>query len=153
MTPYPPIAQLLPHAAPMILLDRLVAHDSTHAVCEVTVREGMPFVQDHRVATLVSLEYMAQTVAAFAGYNGYLKGGEAPMGFLIGCRQMRSHLPYIAAGTTLTIKARHIWGDTTLGTFECTAALADGTLVAATTLNVLQPEPTHALDGPESAPE
>lgn len=153
MTSYPPIADLLPHAAPMILLDRLLAHDSTRAVCEVTVREGMPFVQDHRVATLVSLEYMAQTVAAYAGYNGYLKGGAAPIGFLIGCRQLRSHRPYVAAGTTLTIEARHVWGDTALGTFACTATLADGTPVATATLSVLQSEPSEGLRGRATASE
>ena len=139
MSTFPPIAQLVPHAAPMLLLDGLVAHDGERAVCTVTVRDGRPFVEDHRVPTVVTLEYMAQTVAAYAGYEGYQIGGPVEIAFLIGCRRMRSHQPYVPVGSTLTIEAHHVWGDNALGTFACTATLADGTPVAEATLSVFQP--------------
>jgi predicted hotdog family 3-hydroxylacyl-ACP dehydratase len=33
VTPLPPLAELLPHARPMRLLERALAHDGEHTVC------------------------------------------------------------------------------------------------------------------------
>ena len=38
-----PIDSLLPHARPMILLDRVIARDTEQLVAEVTVRPASPF--------------------------------------------------------------------------------------------------------------
>jgi predicted hotdog family 3-hydroxylacyl-ACP dehydratase len=136
MAAFPAAEDLLPHAAPMVLVDELVAHHGTGAVCEVTIREGAPFVTDGRVATLVTLEYMAQTVGVFAGYRSHSAGEPVQVGFLIGCRDMVCHRPWLPVGSVLRVRVERIWGDDMLGKFECGVELDDGTAVASATLNV-----------------
>lgn len=142
MNTYPPVASLLPHAAPMLLLDALLHHEEDGVVCAVTVRPDMPFVDPEagQVATLVSLEYMAQAVAAYAGYLGYLERQAPKLGFLLGCRRLRCHQPYLPVGTPLRVEAKRTWGDVALGKFACSVTLADGTPVATASLSVVQPK-------------
>ena len=142
MNAFPPVATLLPHDVPMVLVDRLLAHDCGRATCAVTVREGAPFVVDGRVATLVTLEYMAQTVAAFAGYTAQQADNPIQVGLLLGCRKMDSYLPWLPVGSALRVDVELVWGNAQLGKFNCTVSLADGTptgtLVAIATLNVAE---------------
>ena len=57
---FPPVSELLPHDAPMILVDELVEFDGTTAVVLARVRQGQPWVQDGRVPATFCIEYMAQ---------------------------------------------------------------------------------------------
>ena len=57
----------MPHRGEMRLIDRLLVVDEVHAVAEVDVPLDGLFVRDGQVAAWVGIEYMAQTVAAWAG--------------------------------------------------------------------------------------
>lgn len=141
MSGFPPIEELVPHAAPMVLVDRLLQWHEEGAVCALTIREGAPFVRDGRVATLVALEYMAQTIAVFAGYRARGAGEPVLLGFLIGCRTMTCLQPWLPVGSALRVSVERVWGDDQLGNFECAVQLEDGTPVANATLNVARPPP------------
>ena len=78
MTAFPAIAEVLPHSAPMILLEEIVACGGASIRCRATIRSDSMFVAAGRVRAIVSLEYMAQAVAAFAGMRGRTIG--APPG-------------------------------------------------------------------------
>ena len=70
MKEFLPIENYVPHRGAMLLIDRLVSADAEGAVAEVIVpRDGL-FLQDAGMPSWVGLEYMAQTVAAWAGWRG-----------------------------------------------------------------------------------
>jgi predicted hotdog family 3-hydroxylacyl-ACP dehydratase len=100
-----PIEALLPHARPMLLLDRVT--DATEEVfeCEVTLREDSEFCVDGRVGAWIGLEYMAQTVAAFAGAEGLRQGQGIRVGLLLGTRRFTARVPHFEVGATLRARA------------------------------------------------
>jgi predicted hotdog family 3-hydroxylacyl-ACP dehydratase len=143
---FPPVAELVPHAAPMLLLDAVTCHEPGHARCLVALREDSPFVEGGRVGAIVAIEYMAQAVAAYAGLQGRAAGQPPRIGLLLGTRELRLLVRDLAAGDVLDVDVRHVFGDAQLGTFQCTverrpppgAGPAAPELVAAATLNVFQ---------------
>jgi predicted hotdog family 3-hydroxylacyl-ACP dehydratase len=118
LTSIPDIDRLLPHEAPMILIDRLIECDDEHAVGEVELREDSLFVYDGKVRASVGIEYMAQTVAAYAGMSAILSGNPISIGYLIAVRQMEISLDHFCVGDLLRIEANHVWGDLKMGSFR-----------------------------------
>jgi predicted hotdog family 3-hydroxylacyl-ACP dehydratase len=123
--PLPDIQRVVPQSGRMLLLDRIVAADADTITTEVTVREGSLFC-DRRsggVGAWVGLEYMAQTIAAFAGYEAMRHGQAVPPGLLLGTRRYTSTAPLFPLGATLHITVRR---DTTgapgITSFDCRIA-------------------------------
>ncbi len=119
MTAFPPLHTLLPHEAPMILLDEVVAVDGDRMTCAVTPRLGVPFVEPTGVHPVVAIEYMAQCIGAWVGLRAQERGEPVRLGFLLGCREMQLHRPWLPLGTRLTVQSLRAWGDDDLGSFEC----------------------------------
>lgn len=72
--PYP-IAALLPHAAPMVLLDRVTAWDDDGLTASVTITPATQFATpDRGVAAHIGVEWMAQACGAFAGLQAKATG-------------------------------------------------------------------------------
>ena len=63
----PAVESLVPHRGTMSLLDRVLAVDEEQALAEVDVGPASLFAQADGVPAWVGIEYMAQTVAAWAG--------------------------------------------------------------------------------------
>jgi predicted hotdog family 3-hydroxylacyl-ACP dehydratase len=117
--PIPPIQELVPHAHPMILVDRMLSYAPGHAVCEVVLRPDSPFVEEGRVRALVAVEYMAQSVAAYAGMRSRQKGEKPALGFLLGSRDLKLAVDHLRAGDALRVDVEHVFGDDQLGSFKC----------------------------------
>jgi predicted hotdog family 3-hydroxylacyl-ACP dehydratase len=119
VTPYPAIEELVPHAGGMILVDALVHWAKGEAICRIRIREGAPFVHEGRVEAVVSMEYMAQAVAACLGYEA-LQGGEGVrVGMIIACKRFDAHVPSFAVGDALDVHVKCIRGNDTLSHFAC----------------------------------
>jgi len=132
MTAFPPIAEVIPHRPPMLLLDRIVEFTPEKSVtCEVRIRGDAPFVEDGGVPAVVGIEYMAQSVAAFAGLSARADGKGVRIGLLLGCREMTLAIDAFAVGDTLTVNARRTWGETDLGHFSCNVQRGAETLATA----------------------
>lgn len=116
---YPPIDQLLPHRAPMILIDRMIDATDAGSVCEVTIGPQTLFIGPAGVPAFVGLEYMAQAVAAYGGYKSHLAGEPMAIGFLIGTPQLKTYCQFFCCGQTLQIQVTHIWGNHELRQFHC----------------------------------
>ncbi len=72
---YFPTCELIPHSEPMILIDELVEATSDHASAKVTIREDSMFSNAAGgVPAWIGIEYMAQTVSAFAGMEANRRG-------------------------------------------------------------------------------
>lgn len=136
------LEQVLPHAAPMILLSEFIEAGETHAVCTVTISKNSMFYNatTASIPAYVGIEYMAQTIAAFAGANGLANGGTVKIGFLLGCRKYQPVVTEFVVGDELTITANEVVSESTgLSVFECSIMLHQQVVVTAK-LNVFQPE-------------
>lgn len=142
----PPIANLVPHSGAMLLLDRALQADPESLCAEVRIHAGSQFASGEGVASWIGVEYMAQAVAAHAGYLAYLKGEAVKPGLLLGSRRYSTTQPVFPLGATLHVQVRQVLrGDNGLGAFECTITPADGAEpaaqpVASATLTVFQPD-------------
>jgi predicted hotdog family 3-hydroxylacyl-ACP dehydratase len=133
----PPVTELLPHAGSMILIDEVLEASAGRIVARVTLRPTSLFVEGDRVPALVAIEYMAQTIAAYAGLRARAAGGPPRIGFLLGTRELALEVDAFAVGDELTIEARHVWGDEQLGSFQC-AVLRAGRTLASALVNVYE---------------
>ena len=138
---YPPMASLVPHAAPMLLLDRLCEATATTARCEVRVGETLALFlrDDGALPGWVGIELMAQTVAAWSGYQGHQRQEEPQIGLLLGARKYQCHLARLPAGSLLTIDCEQLLQDGALASFQCYLR-CDGELVAEARLSTIQPD-------------
>ena len=137
MKTFPPVADVVPHKPPMLLLDRVLSYETDRVTCEVRIGPETPFLEDGLVPAVVGIEYMAQTVAAYAGLTAREQGKDAKIGFLLGCRDLTLGTEGFAVGDLLVVEARRTWGDADLGSFACSVARS-GEVVVQGVLNVYQ---------------
>ena len=80
-----PARELLPHREPMLLIDTLTAWQPGLARSSVQIAEANPFVDRRgRLDRLALIEMLAQTAAAFKGYEARILGAPGNAGFLVG---------------------------------------------------------------------
>jgi len=116
---YPPIAELVPHGPPSLLLDQLLHADDQRALASVRITEQSAFYGEGGVPAVVALEYMSQTIAAFSGIQRRQRGLAVQPGLLVACRLMTLEVDTFLAGDDLRIEARQIGSSEALGQFEC----------------------------------
>ena len=138
------IRDLLPHQDPMILLDEVIEYGETSLQASVTITSCTQFVETKGVQAYVGLEYMAQACSAHAGAIARDCGRPVRVGFLLGTRGYRAHVPYFRIGERLTVSVTMIYSDEEMGTFDCRIE-AQGRCLAEARLNVFQPQPDHPL--------
>ena len=116
-----PIAELLPHAGDMILIDEVLSFDAENIETRLCVRPGGLFNQaDGSLPAWVGIELMAQSVAAYAGCQARQAGRPVQLGFLLGTRNFRCDVERFPAGSELRIRAlRSLQDDNGMGVFEC----------------------------------
>ncbi|MBP8188799.1 MAG: hotdog family protein [Aeromonas sp.] len=147
ITPLPAIDTLLPHQAPMLLLDRLCAVGASRARCETRVgaRHALLLDGEGNLPGWVGIELMAQTIAAWAGMQGRLRGEPVRIGMLLGTRKYRCQPTSFAVGALLTIEASCLLQDGGMASFEC-RILQDGRECATARLSTYQPAPGELSD-------
>lgn len=143
-TQFPPIASLVPHSASMLLLDRVAAVDADSLQAEVEITPASLFCGEDGVGSWIGVEYMAQAVAAYAGYQAMQAeqnfGTPKPkIGFLLGSRRYTASRGHFAIGSNLRVYVQKLLqADNGLGSFDC--FIADGEeRIATATLTVFQP--------------
>ena len=141
--PYP-IAALLPHQPPMILLDKVIAYDDATIITSVAITESSLFLAPEGVPGHVGIEYMAQACGAFAGAQALDTGQQVKIGFLLGTRLCRVLMPWFRIGDHLTITATMIFHDEEMAAFDCKIEI-DGQLAADAQLKVYQPDNEQLL--------
>jgi 3-oxoacyl-[acyl-carrier-protein] synthase-1 len=138
--PLPPIAELLPHSGKMVLLDSVVSASDDDLCAQVTIRLDSMFCDGAAAGSWVGIEYMAQAIAAHAGWQARRRGDAVKVGFLLGSRKYEAAVPAFAVGTVLHVHAhRALQGDNGLGAFECRIE-EQGRTVATATVTVYQPD-------------
>ncbi|MDR0588711.1 MAG: 3-hydroxylacyl-ACP dehydratase [Burkholderiales bacterium] len=141
----PDLSQLIPQTKTMFLLDRLLSVDETTACCEVRITPQSLFFERGGVGSWVAIEYMAQTVAAHAGYLDFLSGIPPQLGLLLGTRRFQCSRAQLSDGTHLIIEATRIFAaDNGMGSYDCTVK-ENGAMVAEATLTAFKPHDQHLL--------
>jgi predicted hotdog family 3-hydroxylacyl-ACP dehydratase len=143
----PAIATLVPHAAPMLLLDRVIEITEESLCAAVTIRPDSLFCTTQGVGTWVGIEYMAQAIAAYAGYHGRQRGDAVKIGFLLGARRYQCNTNCFAIGSTLHVHVQQLLqADNGLGSFACTIHDQLSQLqLAQATVSVFQPADARAF--------
>jgi len=133
------IRRFLPHSGVMVLLDRLLEVGPEDLWAEVTIRPDSMFCDAHGVPGWVGVEYMAQAIAAYAGYAAQLCNDAVKIGFLLGTRRYEANCPSFAIGSQLKVHVHRILqADNGIGSFECHIHSA-GQQLASATVTVFQP--------------
>lgn len=134
-----PIAELIPHAGNMILIDEVLRFGDEDVETRLTVRPGGLFSQaDGSLPAWVGIELMAQSIASYAGCQARQAGLPVELGFLLGTRNFQCNVERFPAGAELHIKAlRSLQDDNGMGVFEC--QLSGPGIEAFARLNVFRP--------------
>ncbi|MBC3880913.1 hotdog family protein [Undibacterium sp. LX40W] len=139
---YPAIRTLVPHQDPMVLLDEVIAADADSLCAKVRIHAESLFFDGEGVGAWVGIEYMAQAIAAHAGYLAHTKGEPIKVGFLLGTRRFETKTPRFTLGSNLHIQVHcSLQSDNGLGAFECNIVdcEAPNENLASATITVFQP--------------
>ncbi|GAB4111704.1 MAG: 3-hydroxylacyl-ACP dehydratase [Sandaracinaceae bacterium] len=122
---FPPPSDFMPHRPPMLLVDRLLAHDEIRVAIERTFRDGDLFVEDGAVSAFVTVELFAQAAAAHFGYAGLVRGGVFSSGALLGTRKIELLVPRFPVGRRLVVRATQTFAMPPAAQYDC--VLVDAT--------------------------
>ena len=136
----PDIHDLVPHSGAMSLLGSFVEADEESLVAEVAITPETLFCSDGAVGAWVGVEYMAQAVAAHAGWCARRRGEPVRVGFLLGSRKYACSVAAFAVGSVLRVAVRRaLQGENGLGAFDCRIEDGSGAELATATVTVYQP--------------
>ena len=149
----PAVADLVPHAAPMLLIDRVCDAGPNHLLAEVKIDKTVMFYEkDRGVPTYVGIEHIAQAVAAYAGWRGRQSAPDtAPaIGYLLGTRKMTLTRDWFETGSQLHVYVENIFEDGEMGVFKGEISVVSGdqnanennedtALIVSAQINVYQP--------------
>ena len=137
MSRFPPVEDLVPHAAPTLAIDELVDWSEGKTHVRLVVREGGLLVRGGGVDTVVTLELMAQAVAACLGYEAFLHGGGVRVGMVVACRKFAIARARIEVGEQLDIHVVRLRGTDDASTFEAEVHDGQSTLVSSAVMTLV----------------
>lgn len=133
------VTDLVPHSGTMSLLSRIVDHGDGWLRAEVEISPDSMFAEESGVPAWIGLEFMAQTIAAYAGLQERLVGKAPKIGFLLGTRNYSSSADCFATGETLTVRAEiEMVAENGLNVFNC--EIRGKNVQAQAVVNVFQPD-------------
>ena len=140
MNAFPPIADLVPHAPPTIAIDELIDWSEGKAHARLVVREGGLLVHDGGVDAVVTLEYMAQTVAACLGYAAFRVGVGVRVGMVVACRRFTIERARIGTGERLDVRVARLRATDDISSFEADVRDEGGELVSSALMTLVHAE-------------
>lgn len=118
----------IPHSGRSLLLDRIVAHDGETTTTRIVVG-GQPWLvrDDGTVGVWMTVEYMAQSVAAHESLLATAENRTLPQGFLMSVLGLRLLVPVLRCGDVLEVVTQRARGRPALGAMShrCTMSRRD----------------------------
>jgi len=116
-----PAAKFVLHRKPMLLLDSLVDIEPGRAVCEWRVLNSDEFfVPGCGVPAYFGIEYMAQSIAVYAGARARVNGFLPPLGFLLGTRHFQANIDFFELDLTYSLVCKELIRDAEgMGSYDC----------------------------------
>ncbi|MBV1862743.1 MAG: hypothetical protein KUG77_30250 [Nannocystaceae bacterium] len=135
---FPPVAELLPHGPSMCFLSTVLAFEGEVLECEVIPGEGdAAFVREGVIPAAVSLEYMAQAIAAFVSLK--TGRGQGEPGFVMAVRRFKISVPSFELHRPLRVRVERRWGESSAARFDGTIYEGDA-VVATGAMSVFRPD-------------
>lgn len=98
MIPYSSVADLIPQRRPMQMIDRLLSVTERGAKGSFTIKEDNLFIEDGLLSESCLIEFIAQTAAAFTGYNNIINKSAVKEGYIGAVKNLAVHsLPPVGA--------------------------------------------------------
>jgi predicted hotdog family 3-hydroxylacyl-ACP dehydratase len=140
------IGELVPHQAPMLLIDSVICWDDTGIDVLVKPEDSYLFADDQgAIPAYVGIEYMAQTISAFAGIEAKQNKEPICLGFLLGTRQYEAEVTHFLPSQPLIVKVRQLLrDDTNLVLFDC-AIYHAGNQLAKAEIKAIQPKDINEI--------
>jgi predicted hotdog family 3-hydroxylacyl-ACP dehydratase len=121
------ILSVLPQAPPMALIDEMLEREAGRLAAGVTVRADSLFFQPGRgIPAHVSLEWMAQVCAAYAGAEALDEKRPVKVGFILGTRDFRARRAWFAEGERFRLETLLIYHDGEVANFSCSVGDPEG---------------------------
>lgn len=106
------IAELVPHAPPVLALERIVSADWDSLHGRITIRRDSAFCEsDLGVPVWVGLEFLGQAAAALEGLRARRRGMPMPSGYLLGTRRFVTGTEFFPVGAGLDVRVREVHAD------------------------------------------
>ncbi len=145
---YYSLPELLPHAAPMLLLDAVLDFSEQHAVAQLLIQPQTLFYRNPQgVPAYIGIEYMAQTIALWSGIRRRQHGQLPGIGFLLGTRKYETHTAFFASGSMLTVRAEQRYLLDGMSVFACEISANDA-LLASANINAYEPQQADTSTAP-----
>jgi len=141
---YPPVVDLVPHTPPTLAVDELVHWEEGAARLRLVVTDATLLVRDGQVDSVVTLEFMAQAVAAYLGYAAFRAGAGVRVGMVVACRRMTVARPFVRVGEVLHLHVRCLRNADDVSTFAAETRDEAQEVVATATMTIV-----HADRPPE----
>ena len=147
MSSFPAVEELVPHRGGMSLVRDVVEHGPDYTICAVDPAGSDLFRQaDGSIPAWLSLEYMAQCIAAHGGLDARGRGDPPAVGFFVGTRRIVLHADRFLPGEVLRVRAEKLRRSGGLLSFACSVVRdTDGAVLAEGHLNVFLPKELSAL--------
>lgn len=105
MIPYNTIADLIPQRRPMQMIDRLLSVTEKGAKGSLTIKEDNLFIEEGFLSESCLIEFIAQTAAAFTGYNNIINKSAVKEGYIGAVKNLAVHaLPPVGSEITSEIE-------------------------------------------------
>lgn len=135
------LSKILPHDAPMILIDEILDIDTEEQTLRslVKITENKVFYDKtlKGVSPLVGIEFMAQTIGCYSYFQS--KSKEPKIGFLLGARSFSCNIEKFEVGKEYEVLAKEVFSDNQLVSFDC-FIYNEGEECARATVNAYQPQ-------------
>lgn len=80
--PITKISNLIPQKYPFVMVDSLIEFSNSNIVSSFKIHRENIFFENNTLSEPALIENMAQTVALHSGYSYFLKGENAPLGYI-----------------------------------------------------------------------
>jgi predicted hotdog family 3-hydroxylacyl-ACP dehydratase len=146
---YTDIEKLIPHRAPMRLVQTITRIDDESIETASVVQDSWPTARDGRVRSLVLIELVAQTAAALQGWRERREREGSEGGLLVGVHEAKLHKGVLPVGTQLRCFARISYGAPNYLAFEGRVEDSDGTQWLSGSIQAFRPPaPVQPGDSP-----
>ncbi|OBQ54710.1 hypothetical protein JJL45_14960 [Tamlana sp. s12] len=120
------IGHLIPQKWPFVMVDTLVQFSAEAVVSSFKVLEENIFLKKGQLLETGLIENMAQTVALHTGYDYFLKGSEAPTGYIGAVKKAEVYaLPNLNDTITTKVNILHEFNGVTMVAVEVVNALGE----------------------------
>ena len=136
------VLDLVPHGSSVVALDKIESYSGQTMVASLIINEESFLYEEFGVPTWVGIEYMGQTIAAYAGAKARKENKPVKIGFLVGTRRYESPVSHFELGSKLLISVEEMINNAQgLHVFSCKIRWMD--LLIHTNINVYMPENTE----------